>query len=64
MKLDEYVNDDIDDLIEDGVGKMYAAFYRLREGKQYQREYDVMGTIMRMLQEDRHHLRQEYEVTE
>ena len=61
---DVYVNDDIDDLIEDGVGKMYAAFYRLRESKQYQREYDVMGTIMRMLQEDRHHLRQKYEAKE
>jgi hypothetical protein len=59
---DVYVNDDIDDLIEDGVGKMYAAFYRLREAKQYQREYDIMGTIMRMLQEDRQHIKQHFGV--
>jgi len=60
---DVYLNDDIDDLIEDAVGKMYAAFYRLRESKQYQREYDVMGTIMRMVQQDREHLRKKHGIS-
>lgn len=54
--------DEIDDIIENGVGEMYRGFFRLRKSGQYQREYDTMGNILMMLQQDRRNLREQYEV--
>jgi hypothetical protein len=54
--------DEIEDIIENGVGEMYRGFFRLRKSGQYQREYDTMGNILMMLQQDRRSLREQYEV--
>jgi len=49
--------DEIDTIIENGVGEIYRGFYRLRTSEQYQREYDEMGALLNMLMEDRDYLR-------
>jgi hypothetical protein len=54
--------DEIEEIIENGVGELFRGFYRLRESEQYQREYDTMGTIINMLMQDRDHLRKNYKV--
>jgi len=51
-------NDEIDTIIENGVGEIYRGFYRLRVSEQYQREYDEMGALLSMLMEDREYLRE------
>ena len=51
-----------DKLIENAVGELYKGFYRLRQAKQYQEEYDAMGTLLNMLMKDRQHLRDKYHV--
>jgi hypothetical protein len=48
--------DEIEMIIENGLGEMFRGFYRLRETCQYQREYDTKGIIISMLMEDRMHL--------
>lgn len=54
--------DEIEGIIETGVAELYRGFYRLRKSEQYQREYDTMGHLIRMLMEDRDHLRKTYKV--
>lgn len=54
--------DEIEEIIENAVGELYRGFYRLRKSEQYQREYDIMGVILMMLQKDRRNLREMYEV--
>ena len=56
------MTDEIDTIIENGVGEIYRGFYRLRTSEQYQREYDEMGALLNMLMEDRQWLRETYEV--
>ena len=48
--------------VEEAVGQLYAALYKLRQAKLYQEEYDTMGTVIRMLIQDREHLRIKYGV--
>lgn len=48
--------------VEEAVGQLYAALYKLRQAKLYQEEYDIMGTVIRMLIQDREHLRNKYAV--
>lgn len=55
-------DDIIESMIECGVGEIYRGFFRFRESKQYQREYDTMGAIINMLMQDRDHLRKTYKV--
>lgn len=55
-------DDIIESMIECGVGEIYRGFFRLRESKQYQREYDTMGAIINILMQDRDHLRKTYKV--
>jgi hypothetical protein len=52
------MTDEIDTIIENGVGEIYRGFYRLRASEQYQREYDEMGALLNMLMEDRQWLRE------
>ena len=54
--------DEIEEIIENAVGELYRGFFRLRESKQYQREYDTKGHIINMLMEDRDYIRKEYGV--
>lgn len=54
--------DEIEGFIEDGYATMMRGFYRLRKSGQYQREYDTMGKIIKLLMEDRQHLREKYKV--
>ena len=51
-----------DDPVEAKVGELYVEFFRLRQEKKYQEEYDVMGALMNMLQRDRAHIRATYRV--
>jgi hypothetical protein len=46
--------------IEETVGKLYMKLYELRQLKEYKREYDIMGTIIHMLSEDRVFMRENY----
>jgi|694.fasta_scaffold145488_4 hypothetical protein len=50
----------IDLEIEETIGLLYSKFYQLRQLKEYQLEYDIMGTLMQMLCEDRQFLRENY----
>lgn len=53
---------DANKIIEDAVGKLYQGYFKLRQAKSYQEEYDSMGTLMNMLMKDREHLRNTYGV--
>ena len=46
--------------IEEQIGKLYYKLYQLRQLKEYQREYDIMGTLINMLIEDRQVIREKY----
>jgi hypothetical protein len=52
-----------DAIVENAVGEMYRGFFRLRNLKEYQKEYDAMSVIIDMLAKDRQHLREKYGVT-
>lgn len=54
--------DEIEGIIETGVGELYRGFYRPRKSEQYQREYDTMGKLISMLMEDREYLRKTYAI--
>jgi hypothetical protein len=58
------MTDDPNEIIENAVGELYRGFYRLRQQKQYQEEYDSMGTLMDMLLKDRDYIRKTYLVKE
>lgn len=45
------------DFVEEAVGELYTAFYRLRKADRLQEEYDDMGTLMDMLAKDREQMR-------
>jgi hypothetical protein len=55
-------SDETQAIIEDGIEAIYRGFYRLRKSEQYQREYDMMTTLINMLMEDREYLRKYYKV--
>ena len=46
--------------IEQLVAKVYWKFYQLRQLKEYQREYDAMGALNSMLNQDRQFIREKY----
>ena len=46
--------------IEELVAKVYWKFYQLRQLKEYQLEYDIMGTLINMLMQDRQTIREKY----
>jgi hypothetical protein len=54
--------DEIEGIIEEGYARMMLGFYKLRKAGQYQREYDSMGRVIKLLMEDRQHLREKYKV--
>jgi hypothetical protein len=56
--------DEIEGIIEAGLGELFRGFYRLRESGQYQREYDTVETIITMLSEYRQYIRENYKVDE
>ncbi len=58
------MTDNPDKIIEDAVGELYRGYYRLRQQKQYQKEYDSMGVLMDMLLRDRDYIRKTYLVKE
>lgn len=49
-------------IIENAVGELYRGYYRLRQGQQYQEEYDCMGALITMLMQDRDYIRKKYNV--
>jgi len=54
--------EDPNTIIENAVGELYRGFYKLRQSKQYQEEYDAMGSLLNMLTQDRDFLRKKYKV--
>ena len=50
------------DPLEIAVGELYVHFFRLRQEKRYQEEYDAMGVLLNMLMTDREYLRETYGV--
>jgi hypothetical protein len=54
--------DQINEIIEKGVGEIYRGFFLLRQAGEYQEEYDSMGAILNMLMQDRMHLLKTYKV--
>lgn len=49
-------------IIENAVGELYRGFFKLRQSKQYQEEYNSMGSLLNMLMQDRQYLRKTYKV--
>jgi len=56
------MTDELETLIENGYSEIMRALYRMRQAKDYQREYDTMGTLISCLMQDRDHLRKTYPV--
>lgn len=56
--------EEIDAIIENGVGEIYRGFFRLHEAGEIQEEYDQMGAILMMLMHDRQRLRTNYKVVD
>lgn len=48
--------------IEFLMGKIYMLLFRLRKSGNVQLEYDIMGTILDMLMEDREHIRKNFKI--
>lgn len=48
--------------MEEAVGALYLAFYKMRKSKLYQREYDEMGVLISMLTKDRQYMREHYDI--
>jgi hypothetical protein len=46
--------------IEETIGLLYSKFFQLRQLGEYQLEYDLMGTLLQMLCEDRQFIRENY----
>lgn len=46
--------------IEETIGKLYLCFYKLRQNGFYQEEYEMMGTLMNMLSQDRQYMREKF----
>jgi hypothetical protein len=56
--------EEIDAIIENGVGEIYRGFFRLHQAGEIQEEYNQMGAILLMLMEDRQNLRTNYKVVD
>ena len=56
------MEDEIEQIIENGIGELYRGLFRLRQTKQYRREYETMGIVMDMLGRDRMDLLKKYGV--
>lgn len=54
--------EELETRFEEAVGQMYAALYNMRKAGLYQEEYDAMGTVIRMMIQDREVLRLKYGV--
>lgn len=54
---------DAEKIIEEAIGNLYRGYFKLRQEKRYQEEYDSMGTLINMLTKDRQHLRSKYEIS-
>lgn len=52
--------DELELQIEETIGKLYWQLFQLRQLKEYQREYDIMGTLCIMLNQDRQVIREKY----
>ncbi len=59
--MEKQTPEQIEENIEKLVGELYSNFYRLNEAGLFQKEYDLMGALLRMLQEDRVLLRSKVE---
>jgi hypothetical protein len=56
MKMELTELEKANQLVEEAVGEMYRGFFRMREMKEYQEEFDTMGAIINMLMTDRQFL--------
>ena len=46
--------------IEESIGLLYSKFFQLRQLGEYELEYNLMGTLLQMLLEDRKFIRENY----
>ena len=56
MKMELTDLEKANQIVEEAVGEMYRGFFRMREMKEYQEEFDTMGAIINMLMTDRQFL--------
>ena len=54
--------EEIEEMLDKAVGEFYVALFLLRKAGEYQTEYNAMGVLINMLQEDREHLRKNHKV--
>ena len=54
--------EEIEAIVEDAIAELYRGFFRLRKAGAYQVEYDNMGALLMMLQQDRMNLRNQHGV--
>lgn len=59
----KYTKEELDHQLEDIIGDLYKVLFRMRESGFIQEEYDSMGTLIRMLTEDRQHLRRNHTIS-
>lgn len=56
------MNENLEKQMEEAVANLYVVFFKMRQAKEYQQEYDAMGSIVNMLTQDRNFLRSKYNV--
>ena len=54
--------EEIEEMLDKAVGDFYVALFLLRKAGEYQTEYNAMGVLINMLQEDREQLRKSRKV--
>lgn len=54
--------EELETQVEEAVGQLYAALYNMRKAGMYQEEYDAMGSVIRMMIQDREVLRLKHKV--
>ena len=52
--------EEIEEMLDNAVGDFYVALFLLHAAGEYQTEYNAMGVLINMLQEDRELLRKKY----
>jgi hypothetical protein len=60
--MTDRIDDEVEKILENGFSEIYRALFRMRERKEYQREYDAMGTVISILMTDREFMRKKYEI--
>lgn len=60
--LETMTEHEADKIIVNAVGELYRGYYKLRELKEYQEEYDAMNSLLNMLMKDMEFIRDTYKI--